>query len=394
MTVPAGADRGAPERDDLALVLVGGGARAAYQVGFLRSLIRLHPGLWLPIITGTSAGAINAAYLAAHAGSLTEAVSELSQLWHAQRVDQVFRVDNVSLLSQLARWGFRLVSGGGAIAPNVQGLLDTAPLRVFLNRTLTPSRTGEISGIAENIAAGRLRALAITTSSYSTGQSVIWVQGSDIQGWERPNRRSRKTAITVDHVMASSALPLFFPAIRLDDGWYGDGGIRMMTPCSPAIHLGARRIIAVSNRCRSSMEDADRPLIQGYPPPAQIAGQLVQAMFLDDLDRDWLNLERLNRLLETLPPEKRQGLRPVELVVIRPSQDLGRLSRQFEPQLPKLFRHLTRGLGSRETASPDLVSLLMFQPDYIARLMEIGEADADAAADRIAALLDADAADP
>ncbi|MDP7692471.1 MAG: hypothetical protein QGG89_11585, partial [Vicinamibacterales bacterium] len=148
------------------------------------------------------------------------------------------------------------------------------------------------------------------------------------------------------------------------------------------------------NRCRSSMEDADRPLIQGYPPPAQIAGQLVQVMFLDDLDRDSLNLERLNRLLETLPPEKRQGLRPVELVVIRPSQDLGRLSRQFEPQLPKLFRHLTRGLGSRETASPDLVSLLMFQPDYIARLMEIGEADADAAADRIAELLDADAVDP
>ena len=390
MTVPVGADRAAPDRDDLALVLVGGGARAAYQVGFLRSLIRLHPDLRLPIITGTSAGAINAAYLAAHAGSLTEAVGELSQLWRTQRVDHVFRVDNVSLLSQLARWGFRLVSGGGAIAPNVQGLLDTAPLRVFLNRTLTPSPTGEIGGIAENIAAGRLRALAVTTSSYSTGQSVIWVQGSDIRGWERPNRRSRKTAITVEHVMASSALPLFFPAIRLDDGWYGDGGIRMMTPCSPAIHLGARRIIAVSNRCRSSMEDADRPLILGYPPPAQIAGQLVQAMFLDDLDRDRLNLERLNRLLETLPPESRQGLQPVELVVIRPSQDLGRLSRQFEPQLPKLFRHLTRGLGSRETASPDLVSLLMFQPDYIARLMEIGEADADAAADRIAEVLHAD----
>jgi NTE family protein len=388
MTVSASTAAASSDPDDLALVLVGGGARAAYQVGFLRSLIRLHPDLRLPIITGTSAGAINASYLAAHAGSLTEAVDELVRLWHAQRVNHVFRVDNASLLSQMVRWGARLVSGGGAIAPQVQGLLDTAPLRVFLNRTLKPSQNGEIEGIAENIETGRLRALAITTSSYSTGQSVIWVQGSDIQGWERPNRRSRHTAITVDHIMASSALPLFFPAIQLDDGWYGDGGIRMMTPCSPAIHLGARRIIAVSNRCRTSMEEADRPLIHGYPPPAQIAGQLVQAMFLDDLDRDGLNLERLNKLLETLPPERRQGLRPVELVVIRPSQDLGRLSREFEPQLPRLFRHLTRSLGSRETSSPDLLSLLMFQPDYIARLMEIGEADAEAAADRIAELLD------
>ena len=126
----------------------------------------------------------------------------------------------------------------------------------------------------------------------------------------------------------------------------------------------------------------------GYPPPAQIAGQLIQAMFLDDLDRDGLNLQRLNRLLEALPPKKRQGLRPVELVVIRPSRDFGRLAGEFEPRLPWLFRYLIRGLGSRETASPDLLSLLMFQPDYIARLMEIGEADAEAASDRIDELLD------
>ena len=171
------------------------------------------------------------------------------------------------------------------------------------------------------------------------------------------------------------------------DGWYGDGGIRMVTPCSPAIHLGARRILAVSNRCRRTIQEADRPLIHGYPPPAQIAGQLIQAMFLDDLDRDRLNLERLNHLLETLPPERRRGLRPVELVVIRPSRDFGRLAGEFEPRLPWFFRHLTRGLGSRETASLDLLSLLMFQTDYIARLMEIGEADAEAEADHIDELL-------
>ena len=394
MNVPAQAAAAAPDADDLALVLVGGGARAAYQVGFLRSLVRQRPDLRLPIITGTSAGAINAAYLAARAGSLAEAVGALERLWATQRVDQVFRVDSRSLFSHLLRWGVRLVSGGSPIAPSVRGMLDTAPLRVFLNETLHPTKNGEIVGIARNIEAGRLCALAITSSSYSTGQSVIWVQGSAIQNWERPNRRSRKTAITVEHIMASAALPLFFPAIRLEGGWYGDGGIRMMNPCSPAIHLGARRIIAVSNRYGSSMQEADRLLIRGYPPPAQIVGQLIQAMFLDDLDRDGQNLQRLNRLLETLPPERRQGLRPVELVVIRPSRDLGRLAGEFEPQLPRLFRHLTRSLGSRETASPDLVSLLMFQSDYIARLMELGEADAEAAADRIAGLLGREPASP
>ena len=280
------------------------------------------------------------------------------------------------------------MSGDSRISPHVRGLLDTAPLRRFLHASLHPAANGEIEGIARNIAAGRLRALAITTSSYSTGQSVIWVQGSDIQNWERPNRRSRKTAITVEHIMASAALPLFFPAIRLHDGWYGDGGIRMVTPCSPAIHLGARRILAVSNRYRGNIQEADQTLIRGYPPPAQIAGQLMQAMFLDDLDRDGLNLQRLNDLLAIVPPEHRRGLRPIELVVIRPSQDFGRLAGEFEPQLPWLFRHLTRSLGSRKTASPDLLSLLMFQADYIARLMEIGEADADAATDRIDELLD------
>ena len=377
------------KRDDLALVLVGGGARAAYQVGFLRSLVRRHPNIEIPIITGTSAGAINAAYLAARAGSLADAVEGLGRLWGAQTVDQVFRVDTRSLLSHLVRWGLSLVSGGGPISPQVQGLLDTAPLRVFLHQNLHPARSREITGIARNIEAGRLRALAVTTSSYSTGHSVIWVQGSGIQGWERPNRRSRRTAITVEHIMASAALPLFFPAVRLDDGWYGDGGIRMVTPCSPAIHLGARRILAVSNRYRGDGRDIDRRRIHHYPPPAQIAGQLIQAMFLDDLDRDGMNLQRLNQLLDTVPQDQRGGLRPIDLVVIRPSQDFGRIASEFEPQLPWLFRHLTRSLGSREAASSDLLSLLMFQADFLARLMEIGEADAEAEAGRIDDLLDA-----
>ena len=392
---PSGApDTPAPERDDLALVLVGGGARAAYQVGFLGELIRRHPTARFPILHGTSAGAINATCLAAREGSLAEAIGGLVELWRHQRVDRVFRVDSRSLLGLVARWGVRLVSGGSMFAPKVQGLLDTAPLRASLHERLKPNHKGEIAGIARNLAAHRLRALAISTSSYSTGQSVMWVQGGDIADWNRPYRRGRRAAITVEHVMASAALPLFFPAVRLEDGWHGDGGIRMMAPCSAPIHLGARRILAISNRHRGITREASQPVIHDYPPPAQIGGQLLNAMFLDDLDHDGLTLQRLNSLIRALPAERRQGLHPVELVVIRPSQDLGRLSLQFEPQLPRMFRHLTRGLGSRETTSPDLLSLLMFQPDYIQRLLEIGATDAVAAGARLAALLAPEVAAP
>ena len=383
-----------PARDDLALVLVGGGARAAYQVGFLGELIRRHPTARFPILMGTSAGAINATYLAAREGSLAETIGNLVELWRHQRVDRVFRVDSRSLLGLVARWGVRLVSGGSMFAPRVRGLLDTAPLRASLHAGLKPNGNGEIAGIARNLAARRLRALAISTSSYSTGQSVMWVQGGDIADWNRPYRRGRRAAITVEHVMASAALPLFFPAVRLEDGWHGDGGIRMMAPCSAPIHLGARRIIAVSNRHRGMTQEASEPVIRDYPPPAQIAGQLMNAMFLDDLDHDGLTLQRLNSLVRALPVDRRQDLHPVDLVVIRPSQDLGRLSLQFEPQLPKMFRHLTRSLGSRETTSPDLLSLLMFQPDYIQRLLEIGAADAVAAGARLAALLAPEVAAP
>ena len=375
---------------------MGGGARAAYQVGFLGELIRRHPTARFPILVGTSAGAINATYLAAQEGSLADAIGGLMDLWRHQRVDRVFRVDSRSLGGLVARWGLRLLSGGSMFAPQVQGLLDTAPLRASLHERLRPNQNGEIAGIARNLAARRLRALAISTSSYSTGQSVIWVQGADLADWNRPYRRGRRGPITVEHVMASAALPLFFPAVRLEDGWHGDGGIRMMAPCSAPIHLGARRILAISNRHRGITREASRPVIHDYPPPAQIGGQLLNAMFLDDLDHDGLTLQRLNTLIRALPADRRQGLHPVELVVIRPSQDLGRLSLQFEPQLPRTFRYLTRGLGSRETSSPDLLSLLMFQPDYIHRLLAIGAADAVAASARLAGLLapEADAPEP
>ncbi|HSL81338.1 MAG TPA: patatin-like phospholipase family protein [Thermoanaerobaculia bacterium] len=374
---------GSPGTGGVALVLSGGGARAAYQVGVLRALARRRPDLRVPVVTGVSAGAINAALLACHPGSFREAVEVLSTLWAGLEVERVFRVDTRSLASHLLRWSFRLVSGGGAFAPQVRGLVDTAPLRELLVDALGAAPDGALPGVARALEAGRLRSLAVITSGYSTGQSVVWVAGREVESWERPDRRSVPARITVDHVMASAALPLFFPAVRLGHAWHGDGGIRLATPLAPAIHLGADRILAISTRYRRTLPEADRPTSVGYPPPLQIAGQLLNAIFLDMLDQDCLRVERLNLLLRELPEEKRHGLRPIDVQAIRPSRDLGALAAELEPRLPRAFRSLTRGLGSRETSRPDLLSLLMFQGEYTRRLMDIGEADGE---ERIAEL--------
>ena len=249
---------------------------------------------------------------------------------------------------------------------------------------------GELTGIAANLEDGKLKAVAISTSSYSTGQSVTWVQGDDIREWERPLRRARSTTLTVEHVMASSALPMFFPAVHLENGWYGDGSMRLTAPLSPSLHLGARKVLAISTQYARSTAEANEPAIYGYPPPAQVVGVLMNSIFLDLLDHDALRLERLNRLLERLPEEEREGLRPVKLLVLRPSVDLGMLANEYEPQLPWAFRFLTRGLGTRQTRSPDFLSLVLFQPDYLQELIKIGEQDAQDRIDEIAAFLDGD----
>jgi NTE family protein len=178
--------------------------------------------------------------------------------------------------------------------------------------------------------------------------------------------------------MASSALPFFFPAVEVDGAWYGDGGIRLTAPLSPAVHLGARHVIAVSTRYAGTREEADRPAVIGYPPPAQVAGVLYNAIFLDQLDSDALHMQQVNDFVARLPEVHRNGLRRIELLVVRPSQDLGRLANAYEPELPRAFRFLTRGLGTRETRSNDMLSLVMFQTDYVKRLIELGENDAQA----------------
>jgi NTE family protein len=367
----------------------GGGARAAYQVGFLRYLAGQYPELHVPIVTGVSAGAINAAHLASHHGTFAQSVEELCQLWSRLTVAEVFRVDAPSLGKITFRWTFQLLSGGVGGPVRVQGLVDTAPLREHLSEALH-AVDGELTGIQYNLAKGRLRALALSTSSYTTGRSVTWIQGSDITEWDRPQRFSVKTQMTIDHVMASSALPLFFPAQRIGNAWYGDGGIRLAAPLSPALHLGADKIIAVSTRYDRSRTEAAEAIVPGYPPPAQVVGVLLNSVFLDLLDQDALRLERLNRLIEKVPAAERDGLRNIRLLTLRPSHDLGKLAGEFEPELPRAFRFLTRGLGTRQTSSPDVLSLLMFQSDYVNRLMEIGESDAEARADEIRAFIEED----
>ncbi len=375
-----------PAGEPLALVMGGGGARAAYQVGFLRALADRFPDMEIPILTGVSAGAINAAHLAAHPGSFPEAVEDLTTLWRGLTMDRVFRVDARSLTLNAARWVTQLASGGLLGRPRIRSLVDTDPLRRFLGDALG-SEGHLIPGIRENLAAGRLRAVAISTSSYSTGGSVTWIQGRQVEGWSRPRRRAVVSELTVDHIMASAALPLFFPAVRIGNEWYGDGGIRLSSPLAPAVHLGAHRLLAISTRFEATRREASAPVTSEYPPPAQVIGSMLNAVFLDLLDQDAWRVEGINRLLRKIPPEERGDLRIVRLLTLRPSLDLGRLSQEFEFRLPTVFRFLVRGLGTRETESPDLLSFLLFQPDYINRLIRMGETDARARMGEIESVL-------
>jgi NTE family protein len=377
-----------PDYGELALVLTGGGARGAYQVGVLRHLASRFPELRIPILTGVSAGAVNIAHLAQHGGTFREAVEELVTLWGGLTPNHVFRVDASSLFRNAARWSIRLASGGvGTGVGTTRGLLDTAPLRGYLEGALRPER-GKLTGIEHNLRSGTLRAVALGTTSFTTGQSIMWVQGRAIELWERPKRRSVQTWLGLDQVMASAALPLLFPLVQIGDEWHGDGGVRLAAPLSPALHLGAHKIIAVATRYERTREEADIPDVVGYPPPAQILGVLYNAIFLDLIDQDVIRLARMNKILRAVPEEKRDGLRIVDILVFRPSRDLGRIAKEYEPRLPRAFRFLTRGTGTRETRSPDFLSLLMFQDDYIARLVELGEADAAARSEEIAAFLD------
>ena len=372
--------------DDLALVLGGGGAHAAYQVGFLRCVADCFPNLRIPILTGISAGSINAAFIANHQGTFREAINALSDFWRNLTVEQVYDVKGWSLAKSLLRWAIHLLLGGFPTTAGPKAFVDTSPLRKLLQSGFT-SANGRFAGIHENIRREKLKALAITATNYTTGQAVTWVQGQNIAIWERPDRHSVMTDITVEQIMASTALPIFFPAVRIGDSWFGDGGIRQYAPLAPALHLGAGRIMAVSTRHRQSLPEAGSAVHHRYPSIAQIMDVLMNAIFVDMLDQDLLGLDRVNKLLDNQSLKVASNLRLVRAFTLRPSINLGQMAGTFEPNLPRPFRFLTRRLGTQRTESFDWLSMIMFDTRYVQKLIEIGEKDANARKKEIAAFL-------
>ncbi|HET9424802.1 MAG TPA: patatin-like phospholipase family protein [Gemmatimonadaceae bacterium] len=378
-----------PPEDNLALMLGGGGARGAYQAGVLRGIAERFPDLNFPILAGISAGAVNTIHLAAHQGPLRKSADQLIELWLRLSPEAVYDVRSGPLMWNAFNWGARLLSGGiGRGREPMRGMVETNPLRKYLESVLDRAPDGSIPGIQRNIDRGLLKAVALSATSYATGQSVTWIEGRDIELWQRPQRRTEPAKLTVEHVMASSALPMLFPAVKVGTEWFGDGGVRLTAPLSPALHLGATRILTISTKYQKTRTEADTPATAGYPPPAQVLGVLYNSVFLDLIDEDILRLRKVNQLLKNTPPEKREKMRVVDIMVLRPSQDLGRMARSFEPKLPPFFRYLTRGLGTTKTASPDLISLILFQNDYLKALIDLGEKDALAHGDAIKRFLE------
>lgn len=378
-----------------ALVLAGGGARAAYQVGCLRALARRVPDYQPKILTGVSAGAINASHLASQRGTFGESVDALCALWLALDTEKVFRTEVRSLIANMWTAALPLVTGGRMGRRRLRGMVDTGPLRQYLESAL-PIEHGNLKGVRRNIEDGLLDALAIITTNYETGRSTAWVESKTATDLRNGQLRVERGRIGLDHIMASAALPLFFPAVAVGNAWHGDGGIRLTAPLSPALHLGATRILAVSPRMRPP-DPATLPALPAlpdYPSPGQIGGVLMNAVFLDSLDFDALQMSRINKLLSSLPEEKRKetGLRPVEVMVLRPSRDLGMLARKNEFRLPRAFRFFEKGLTNSHAKSSDVLSMVIFEPEFLRELIDLGERDTDARGAEIEAFLRGDAA--
>lgn len=381
--IHGGSDAAPPSGRQLCMLLTGGGARASYQAGVLQYLGELAPELKVPLICGTSAGAINTAFLACRPA--LKHASGLVEHWLALEEHKVFRAESMLSLVRRLRRRSRQPSAHDAS----DAFLDSAPLKEFLARRLPNDEDGALIEIAENIANGDLAAVCVTTTRFSTGQSVSWVQGRGMVGWERPTRVGIQTKLTLDHFMASTALPLIFPAVRIGKEWYGDGGIRQRAPLAPALHLGATDILVISTRKRRSVAEASVPVTTGYPPAAQVIGMLVNAIFLDTLHHDVAMLEKNNDLIRRIPVRRRRGEREIGCLSIEPSVDLGKLASQFELRARGAVRFLTRGLGTDDTKSPDWLSMLLFNPEYLGAAIDIGWRDARRASDNIESFLEA-----
>lgn len=384
------------DRDQhVGLVLSGGGARVAYQVGALQAVAEvLGPGPSpFRVLAGVSGGAINIMALASLAHDLREAVDQLTETWLSLTPENVYRTDLLALSSLGARW-LKDVSTGGALgASRATYLLDTTPLRELLRERLDMTRA------CEHIASGVLRGVALSATNYLTGTLVTFFDGAaDIEPWARHDRISMREPLTHEHVLASAAIPVFFPPVLVHGRPFGDGGIRMTTPLSPAIHLGAEKILAIGIRYARTQRETIRLNREERAERvnlAQIAGVLLNALFLDSLDNDVERLARINRTLSFMPERLRREnpdlLRTIPAVVLRPSRDLGRLAADEYRRFPALLRHLLRGIGATGDVGWDLLSYLAFQPGYVSKLVELGYEDTRARRDELTAFFTAKA---
>jgi NTE family protein len=370
-----------------AIVLAGGGARAAYQVGALQALRELLPDPRVnpfPIICGTSAGAVNAGALAVHAEHFGEAVDRLLEVWRHFEPHHVYRADFPGVAANSFRWlaGFLF----GAFIRNKRiSLLDNRPLESLLSRRLDFSR------IAANIEAGALDAVAITCSGYTSGQSCSFFQAAeDMEGWKRSQRIGIRTKIGVAHLMASSAIPFLFPAYHLNREYFGDGSMRQIAPVSPALHLGADRVLVVGT-ARIRDEAPQRTRGDLYPSLAQVAGHVMNSIFLDSLAVDIERLERINRTISCVEPGqlRRMGLtlHHVDVLVLTPSEALDAIAVRHVRSLPASIRFLMRSVGAMRRGGANLASYLLFERGYCNELIELGYRDTLARRDEVAAFL-------
>jgi NTE family protein len=377
-----------PERVRKALVLPGAGARGAYQIGVLKAIAGILPEREpnpFSVICGTSAGAINAAVLAGRASNFERAVADMEHVWANFSASQVYRSDDWTMLKTSLHW-LAAATFGGLGVRNPASLLDNEPLRELLTQNV------RFDGIRRSIEQGHLDAVAVTASAYSTARSVTFFQGRpEMTSWTRVRRIGRATRLTVDHLMASSAVPFVFPPVQIGGEYYGDGSMRHRAPLSPAIHLGADRMLVVG--VRDERPDVEPPVGAKPERPtfAHLGGYMLDTLFMDGLYTDLEHLSRMNRVFEQLGDRPLTGplagLRPLHTLVIVPRQDLRSLAAQFAHELPRGVRLLLRGLGASSNSGMQLVSYLLFESGFTRALIDMGYRDAMEMEDELRAFI-------